>query len=170
MSDEKQCGSSTRHEKSVPHACFYKGGQITNPFLIRSAERCFQYLQTFDPSKRPPPFVLALDEAHVMTKRTGSSVPGPLLDILSSVMADLKEHSPGETGNIHFASIFLSTNTQPNLIAPTSGQIASERLSASFLAGVLTCVPWDIFVEQNKEWSVEEISTLKFISGFGRPL
>jgi len=73
-------------------------------------------------------------------------------------------------GSFNFAAILLSTNSQLNDVAPTVGQIESQRSRASLLAGALTCIPFDVFVERNKTWTVEEISTLQFISTFGRPL
>ena len=148
----------------------YAGTEITSPYLFERAENCFTMLRNVNPSDRPPPLVLALDEAHVMTNRDASSVPGSLLDIFCSVLADLKQFSPDGNGIIHFATIFLSTNTQLNNVAPTIGQIESQRSRTTSLAGALTCVPFDVFVEQNRKWTVEEISTLKFISSFGRPL
>jgi hypothetical protein len=64
----------------------------------------------------------------------------------------------------------LSTNSQLNDVAPTVGQIESQRSRATSQAGALTCVPFDVFVYKNKTWTVGEISTLRFISTFGRPL
>ena len=128
---------------------------------------CFTELRR---SKRPPPLVLALDEAHVMTNHDASSVPGSLLDIFSSILADIKELSSDGSGIIHFATIFLSTNTQLNNVAPTIGQIESQRSHTTSLAGVLTCFPFDVFVEQNKKWTIEEMSTLESISTLGRLL
>jgi len=92
------------------------------------------------------------------------------LEILTSVLADLKQNSPDWLTEIHFATIFLSTNTQLNSLARFKGQIGSERSHSARLAGVLTCVPFDIFVVHKKVWTVAEISTLQFISTFGRPL
>ena len=145
------------------------GSQITSPYLLDRAKNCFTGLRRVNRSKRPPPLVLALDEAHVMTNRA-SSVLGSLLDIFCSVLADLKELSSDGSGIIHFATIFLSTNIQLNSVGPTIDQIGSQRSHTTSLAGALTCVPFDVFVEQNKKWTVQEISTLKFISTFGRPL
>jgi hypothetical protein len=118
----------------------------------------------------PAPLVLALDEAHVMSDRE-SSVSGSLLDIFSSVLADLKYFSVDRKGGIHFATIFLSTNSELNKFAATTGQIASQRLDSTDLAGALTCIPFDVFVDKTKNtWTVAEISTLEFIGTFGRPL
>ena len=103
-----------------------------------------------------------------MTDR-GGSVPESLLDIFSSVLADLKQASADWNDIIHFATIFLSTNLELNNVADT-GQIASQRSYATSLAGALTCVPFDVFVDKKKQWTVEDISSLKFISTFGRPL
>ncbi len=104
------------------------------------------------------------------TRGRGSPVQGTLLDIFTSVLADLKQISPDWVTEIHFATIFLSTNTQLNSVTPSVRQIASERSHSVRLAGALTCVPFDVFVERKKDWTVAEISTLKFISTFGRPL
>jgi hypothetical protein len=118
----------------------------------------------------PSPLVLALDDAHVMSDRNGS-VPGSLLDIFSNVLADLKNFSIDRKGGIHFATIFLSTNSELNKFAATTGQIASQRLDSKDLAGALTCIPFDVFVDKTKNtWTVAEISTLEFIGTFGRPL
>ena len=143
------------------------GTEITNKCLVQSARNFFSKLREAYP-KRPPPLVLALDEAHVMTDR-GGSVPESLLDIFSSVLADLKQASADWNDIIHFATIFLSTNLELNNVADT-GQIASQRSYATSLAGALTCVLFDVFVDKKKQWTVEDISSLKFISTFGRPL
>ena len=119
--------------------------------------------------ERPPPLVLALDEAHVMTNR-GGSVQWSLLNIFSSVLADLKQASADWNDIIHFATIFLSTNSELNYVALSTGQIASQRSYATSLPGALTCVPFDVFVDKKKQWTVADISSLKFISTFGRPL
>lgn len=100
----------------------------------------------------------------------GASVPESLLDIFCSVMADMKEvYSEGKDGT-HFACIFLSTNSELNSVAPTVGQISSQRAGSQELAGALTCVPFDVFVERDRSWTVAEISTLDFLGDFGRPL
>ena len=125
------------------------GTEITNKCLVQSARNFFSKLREAYP-KRPPPLVLALDEAHVpvMTDR-GGSVPESLLDIFSSVLADLKQASADWNDIIHFATIFLSTNLELNNVAPSTdtGQIASQRSYATSLAGALTCVPFDVFVD-----------------------
>jgi len=59
----------------------YLGNQITSPDLLERAKICFTKLRGVDPSKPPPPLVLALDEAHVMTMRDAGPVSGSLLDI-----------------------------------------------------------------------------------------
>lgn len=146
----------------------YTGAEITTTRLVDSAKIFFKELRKFYP-ERPPPLVLALDEAHVMSDR-GDSVPGLLLDIFSSVLADLKEASADWTNIIHFATIFLSTDSKLNNVGLSTGQIASQRSHATHLAGTLTCVPFDVFVDKKREWTVADISTLKFISTFGRPL
>src|SRR5438445_807113 len=102
--------SSIKHEKTRTLS-LYTGSQITSPDLFERAKYCFTRLRSVNHSERPPPLVLALDEAHVMTKRNASSVPGSLLDIFCSVLADLKEHSADQSGIIHFVTIFMSTNT-----------------------------------------------------------
>jgi hypothetical protein len=130
--------------------------------LLQSAQNFFAELRKVFPG-RPPPLVLALDEAHVMSDRG-------LLDLFSSVLSDLKHASADWNGDIHFATIFLSTNFKLNNIAPSTGQISSQRLCSIRLTGALTCVPFDVFVDKEKEWTVKDISTLKFISTFGRPL
>ena len=104
-----------------------------------------------------------------MTQR-GASVPVPLLDIFCSVMADMKEVYSGGKDGTHFACIFLSTNSELNDVAPVVGQISSERAGSRKLAGALTCVPFDVFVEPDRSWTVAEISTLNFLGDFGRPL
>ena len=99
-----------------------------------------------------------------------ASMPESRLDIFCSVMADMKEvYSEGKEGT-HFACIFLSTNSELNNVAPTAGQISSERLASRALAGALTCVPFDVFVEWDRSWTVAQISTLNFLGNFGRPL
>ena len=52
----------------------------------------FTKLREYYP-ERPPPLVLALDEAHVMTNRRGGSVQWSLFNIFASVLADLKQAS-----------------------------------------------------------------------------
>ena len=100
----------------------------------------------------------------------GYPKPGSLLDIFCSVMADMKAIYPDWTQEVHFACIFLSTNSELNNVAPTVGQISSERTVSHMLAGALTCVPFDVFVERDRSWTVADISTLDFIGLFGRPL
>jgi hypothetical protein len=143
----------------------YTGSKITNPPL-QSARKFFAELRKASPG-RPPPLVLALDEAHVMSE---GGRYGSLLDIFSSVLADLKHSSANLSGDIYFATIFISTNYELNYIAPSTGQISSQRICSKRLAGALTCVPFDVFVDKEKEWTVKDISTLKFISTFGRPV
>ena len=146
---------------------WYTGGQVTWDCLRDNAQKFFQETRRHyltQQSACPPPLVLALDEAHVMAQRD-APVPS-LLDIFCSVMADMKEWEQG----MHFACIFLSTNSQLNNVAPTVGQIISERASTQQLAGALTCVPFDVFVERNRRWTVAKISTLSFLGLFGRPL
>ena len=65
---------------------------------------------------------------------------------------------------------FLSTNSELINVAPTAGQISSKRAGSVKLAGALTCVPFDVFVERDRRWTVEQISTLDFLGLFGRPL
>jgi hypothetical protein len=145
------------------------GASITSTHLSNSAKNFFTRLRSeIDPQTAP--LVLALDEAHVMSDRK-DSVSASLLDIFSSVLADLKNFSVDRKGGIHFATIFLSTNSELNKIAATPEQIASQRATSHRLAGALTCIPFDVFVDKTKNrWTVAEISTLKFIGTFGRPL
>ena len=84
-------------------------------------------------------------------------------------MANMKEVSSMET-RMHFACIFLSTNSELINVAPTAGQISSKRAGYVQLAGALTCVPFDVFVERDRRWTVEQISTLDFLGLFGHPL
>jgi hypothetical protein len=150
----------------------YTGGQVTLDNLRHNAQKFFVETRRRHPTQQPaypPPLVLALDEAHVMAQR-GASVPESLLDIFCSVMADMKEvYSEGKEGT-HFACIFLSTNSELNNVTPTAGQISSERVGSRELAGALTCVPFDVFVERDRNWRVAQISTLNFLGDFGRPL
>jgi hypothetical protein len=149
----------------------YTGEQVTLDALRHNAQKFFDETRRRHPTQQgdPPPLVLALDEAHVMTQR-GASVPVPLLDIFCSVMADMKEvYSDGKTG-IRFACIFLSTNSELNNVAPAVGQISSQRASSRKLAGALTCLPFDMYVKRDRSWTVAEISTLDFLGDFGRPL
>jgi hypothetical protein len=148
----------------------YTGSDITYPSLLENAKNFFKVLRKAFPECSPR-LVLALDEAHVMSDRGRErALEGSLLDIFSSVLADLKHASADLNGDIHFATIFLSTNSELNNIAQSMGQIASQRVGSMRLAGALTCVPFDVFVDKEKEWTVKDISTLKFISTFGRPL
>ena len=76
--------SSIKHEKTRTLS-LYTGSQITSLGLFERANNCFTKLRSVNRSERPPPLVLALDEAHAMTKRDASSVPGSLLDIFCKV-------------------------------------------------------------------------------------
>jgi len=89
----------------------YTTGTITTDTFQRSEEK----LRKVNHSDRPPPFILA----HV----DDNPLPGgTLLDIFTSVLADLKQISPDW---VTFATIFLSTNTQLNSVTPSVRQIAS---------------------------------------------
>jgi hypothetical protein len=144
------------------------GAGITSTDLKRNAKNFFTRLRS--EIDQTAPLVLALDEAHVMSDRK-DSVSASLLDIFSSVLADLKNFSINRNDGINFATIFLSTNSELNKIAATPEQIASQRATSHRLAGALTCIPFDVFVDKTKNrWTVAEISTLKFIGTFGRPL
>jgi hypothetical protein len=150
----------------------YTGGQVTLDDLLRSAQKFFNETRRRHPTQQPaypPPLVLALDDAHTMAQR-GASVPGSLLEIFCGVMADMKEVYSKWKDGMHFACIFLSTNLELNDVAPTAGQISSERVGSRELAGALTCVPFDVFVERDRSWTVAEISTLNFLGDFGCPL
>ena len=159
----------SRENRDLSLSLYTDTDTITNTHLIDSAMNFFKELRKAYPGGRPPPLVLALDEVHVMSDR-GCSVPGSLLDIFTGVLSDLKATSANWTNIIHFATIFLSTNPELKYVAPPTDQIASQRLPTMFPAGTLTCVPFDVFVEKKKKWTVANISTLKFISTFGRPL
>ncbi|KAF9011504.1 hypothetical protein BDZ89DRAFT_1077772 [Hymenopellis radicata] len=144
-------------------------GQVTWDSLRRSAEKFFEQTRRHHLTQQPaypPPLVLALDEAHVMAQH-GASMLESLLDIFCSVMADMKAVYSGWKQNMHFTCIFLSTNSELNNVTPTVGQISSKHMSSLMLAGALTCVPFDVFVEQDRSWTVSEISTLDFLGSFG---
>lgn len=150
---------------------WHTGSAVTDSTLSSTANALFTKLRAVDPSPRPPPFILVLDEAHVLTIRgLRSPVQGTLLDLFSSVLADLKQSSPDWGSPIHFATIFLSTNTELNRVASSAPQIASNRSHSAPLAGALTFIAFDVFLDHKDDWTVAEISTLEFISTFGRPL
>ena len=150
---------------------WHTGSAVTNSTLSRIANALFAKLRAVDLSPRPPPFILVLDEAHVLTTRSlRSPVQGTLLDIFSSVLADLKHLSPDWGSPIHFATIFVSTKTELNRVAPSAPQITSNRSHSAPLAGALTFIAFDVFLDHKDDWTVAEISTLEFISTFGRPL
>ena len=131
----------------------YTGSTITNDTLSKQAKTFFKKLREVNHSNRPPPFILALDEAHVLTTRGRGYATS--LEIFTKIPL---------IGLLKFISPLFSYQRT------LKGQIGSERSHSARLAGVLTCVPFDIFVVHKKVWTVAEISTLQFISTFGRPL
>jgi hypothetical protein len=120
----------------------------------------------------PHPIIVALDEAHTLAKLK-SHDNWRCLDVFSAAMSAFKDLDRQGFTSFQLAAVFTSTISELNVFAPTAQQIQSQRLGKGLtLAGALTCVPFDVFLEKALPVSckVDYISRYEFLASFGRPM
>jgi hypothetical protein len=122
-----------------------------------------------EPMRPSPLVVMYFDEAQVLSEMKAPPNPDDksLLDVLSSVIDQIR--------TCPLIAIYLSTNSHLFSLAP-GGQFARsararenwEKLQAPITETPFDCAP-GLFV-QRKTLSLSQISSIEFMSKFGRPL